>query len=72
MVKNTYQNDKHVSETYTIQFGWYILRLAVNNAHVGHTRYMYWLFLHFMKLNLLPTCLPCYLPELFLEVDFIC
>ena len=25
-----------------------------------------------MKLTLLPTCLQCYLPELCLEVDFIC
>jgi len=25
-----------------------------------------------MKLTLLPTCLQCYLPEIFLEVDFIC
>jgi len=25
-----------------------------------------------MKLTLLPTCLQCYLPELFLEVYFIC
>jgi len=25
-----------------------------------------------MKLILLPPCLQCYLPEIFLEVDFIC
>ena len=25
-----------------------------------------------MKLTLLPTCLQCFLPEIFLEVDFIC
>ena len=40
------------------------------HINFGHTRY--WLFLHFMKLTLLPKCLQCYLPDTFFEVDFIC
>ena len=49
---------------------WYIPCLAVINAHVGHTRYR--LFTNISWNWLQPTCLQCYLPELFLEVGFYC
>ena len=44
-----------------------VLCLTAINAHGIYTWYR-----HFMKLILLPSCQQCYLPEIVLEVYFIC
>ena len=54
------------------QFGWYIRCSAIEEAFSYHKCARWWHQKHFMTLTLLPTCLQRYLPELFLEVDFIC
>ena len=71
MVKNTNQNDKRgVWNLWVnkIQFGWYIpcCHKCACWSHPILT------FLTFHEIDLLPTCLQCYLQEMFLENDFIC